>query len=58
MNRLYRQGVRRMDLMFLVAAALAAMLVISLVSEPVRLVWSDLIELLQVFFDRIRSLFV
>jgi hypothetical protein len=44
--------------MFLVAAALAAMLVISLVSEPVRLVWSDLIELLQVFFDRIRSLFV
>jgi uncharacterized membrane-anchored protein len=57
-NRLYRQGVRRSDLMFLVAAALAAMLVISLVSEPVRLVWSDLIELLQVFFDRIRSLFV
>jgi uncharacterized membrane-anchored protein len=57
-NRLYRQGVRRSDLLFLVAAALAAMLVISLVSEPVRLVWSDLIELLQVFFDRIRSLFV
>jgi len=57
-NRLYRQGVRRSDLMFLVAAALAAMLVISLVSEPVRLVWSDLIELLQVFYDRIRSLFV
>jgi hypothetical protein len=34
------------------------MLVISLVAEPVRLVWSDLIELLQVFFDRVRSLFV
>jgi uncharacterized membrane-anchored protein len=57
-NRLYRQGVRRSDLTFLVAAALTAMVVISLVSEPVRLVWSDLIELLQVFFDRIRSLFV
>jgi uncharacterized membrane-anchored protein len=57
-NRLYRQGVRRSDLTFLVAAALAAMLVISLVAEPVRLVWSDLFELLQVFFNRIRSLFV
>jgi uncharacterized membrane-anchored protein len=57
-NRLYRQGVRRTDLTFLVAAALAAMLVISLVSEPVRLVWSDLLELLQVFFNRVRSLFV
>ena len=34
------------------------MLVISLVAEPVRLVWSDLFELLQVFFNRVRSLFV
>jgi len=57
-NRLYRQGVRRADLIFLVVAALAAMLVISLVSEPVRLVWSDLFELLRVFFNRVRSLFV
>jgi uncharacterized membrane-anchored protein len=57
-NRLYRQGVRRSDLMFLVVAALAAMLVISIVAEPVRLVWSDLFELLQVFFNRVRSLFV
>jgi uncharacterized membrane-anchored protein len=57
-NRLYRQGVRRSDLMFLVVAALAAMLVISLVSEPVRLVWNDLFELLRVFLNRIRSLFV
>jgi uncharacterized membrane-anchored protein len=57
-NRLYRQGVRRADLLFLVVAALAAMLVISLVSEPVRLVWSDLIELVQVFFNQVRSLFV
>jgi uncharacterized membrane-anchored protein len=57
-NRLYRQGVRRSDLLFLVAAALTAMLVISLVSEPVRLVWTDLFELLRVFFNRIRSLFV
>jgi uncharacterized membrane-anchored protein len=57
-NRLYRQGVRRSDLTFLVVAALVAMLVVSLVSEPIRLVWTDLFELLQVFFDRIRSLFV
>jgi uncharacterized membrane-anchored protein len=57
-NRLYRQGVRRSDLAFLVVAALVAMLVVSLVSEPVRLVWTDLFELLRVFFNRIRSLFV
>jgi uncharacterized membrane-anchored protein len=57
-NRLYRQGVRRSDLTFLVVAALVAMLVVSLVSEPIRLVWTDLFELLQVFFDRVRSLFV
>jgi hypothetical protein len=35
-----------------------AMLVISLVSEPVRLVWNDLLELLRVVLYRIRSLFV
>jgi uncharacterized membrane-anchored protein len=57
-NRLYRQGVRRSDLAFLVVAALVAMLVISLVSEPVRLVWGDLFELLRVFLNRIRSLFI
>jgi uncharacterized membrane-anchored protein len=56
-NRLYRQGVRRSDLVFLVVAALVAMLVVSLVSEPVRLVWGDLFELLRVFLSRIRSLF-
>jgi hypothetical protein len=32
--------------------------VISLVSEPVRLVWNDLLELLRVVLYRIRSLFV
>jgi uncharacterized membrane-anchored protein len=57
-NRLYRQGVRRSDLVFLVVAALVAMLVVSLVSEPVRLVWGDLFELLRVFLSRIRSLFI
>jgi hypothetical protein len=34
------------------------LLVISLVSEPVRLVWNDLLELLRVVLYRIRSLFV
>jgi uncharacterized membrane-anchored protein len=57
-NRLYRQGVRRSDLIFLVVAALFAMLVISVVSEPVRLVWDDLLELLRGVLYRIQSLFV
>jgi len=56
-NRLYRQGVRRSDLLLLVAAAMFAMLAISLVSEPVRLVWGQAFELLQAFFDRLTSLF-
>jgi uncharacterized membrane-anchored protein len=57
-NRLYRQGVRRSDLVFLVVAALFAMLVISVVSEPVRLVWGDLLDLLRGVLYRIQSLFV
>jgi uncharacterized membrane-anchored protein len=56
-NRLYRQGVRRSDLLFLVFSALLAMLVVSLVSEPVRLVWDDLLELLRVFLDRLGAVF-
>ncbi|HYT25284.1 MAG TPA: putative cytokinetic ring protein SteA [Actinomycetota bacterium] len=56
-NRLYRQGVRRGDLLLLVAAALVAMLVIALVSEPVRLVWEQALELLKAFFHRLTSLF-
>jgi uncharacterized membrane-anchored protein len=55
-NRLYRQGVRRSDLLFLVFSALVAMLVISLVSEPVRLVWDDVLELLRVFLSRLQGL--
>jgi uncharacterized membrane-anchored protein len=56
-NRLYRQGVRRSDLLLLVAAALLAMLAVALVSEPVRLVWDQAFELLKAFFDRLTSLF-
>src|SRR6266508_3382393 len=56
-NRLYRQGVRRSDLLLLVAAAMFAMLAISLVSEPVRPVLGQAFELLQAFFDRLTSLF-
>lgn len=37
-NRLYDSGVRKRDLLFLVLAAVFAMVVITLVSEPVRLV--------------------
>jgi len=56
-NRLYRQGVRRSDLLLLVAAALVAMLVISVVSEPVQLVWDQAFELLKAFFHHLTSLF-
>ncbi|HEX6678904.1 MAG TPA: putative cytokinetic ring protein SteA [Actinomycetes bacterium] len=56
-NRLYRQGVRRSDLVLLVVAALVAMLAISLVSEPVRLVWQQTFELLKSFIYRLISFF-
>jgi uncharacterized membrane-anchored protein len=56
-NRLYRQGVRRTDLFLLVVSALVAMLAISLVSEPVRLVWQQTFELLKTFIYRIISFF-
>jgi uncharacterized membrane-anchored protein len=56
-NRLYRQGVRRTDLLLLVVSALVAMLAISLVSEPVRLVWQQTFELLKTFIYRIISFF-
>ena len=60
-NRLYRQGVRRGDLLLLVVAALVAMLMMTFVSEPARAVWSlmwkDAWELLRIFIDRIVSLF-
>ena len=56
-NRLYRQGVRRTDLLLLVVSALVAMLAISLVSEPVRLVWQQTFELLKTLIYRIISFF-
>jgi uncharacterized membrane-anchored protein len=56
-NRLYRQGVRRSDLLLLVVSAMAAMLAISLVSESVRLVWQQAFELLKTFIYRLVSFF-
>jgi uncharacterized membrane-anchored protein len=56
-NRLYRQSVRRGDLLVLVFAALVAMFVFSLVSEPLRLFWEDLFYLLKDVVYRITSLF-
>ncbi len=60
-NRLYRQGVRRADLLMLVVAALVAMLMVTFVSEPARAVWApvwkDVFELMRIFIDRIVSLF-
>jgi uncharacterized membrane-anchored protein len=56
-NRLYRQSVRRGDLAMLVLAALVAMLVFSLVSEPLRLFWKDLFYLGKDVLYRIMSLF-
>lgn len=44
-NRLYRQSVRRRDLLGLVAAAVTVMVVFSLVSTPLRVFWEDLFSL-------------
>jgi uncharacterized membrane-anchored protein len=56
-NRLYRQSVRRSDLVALVAAALVAMVVFSVVSEPLRLFWENLFYLFKDLLYRITSLF-
>jgi uncharacterized membrane-anchored protein len=56
-NRLYRQSVRRGDLVVLVFAALLAMGVFSIVSEPLRLFWEDLFYLAKDVIYRITSLF-
>jgi uncharacterized membrane-anchored protein len=56
-NRLYRQSVRRVDLLMLVLAALVAMLVFSLVSEPLRLFWEDLLYLGKDLVYRVTSWF-
>jgi uncharacterized membrane-anchored protein len=56
-NRLYRQGVRRTDLLVLVGAALAAMLVATVLSQSFREVWETIFELMRVFMHRLVSLF-
>jgi uncharacterized membrane-anchored protein len=56
-NRLYRVGVRRADLLVLVAAALVAMLVASVLSASLRDVWETIFELVRVFAHRLVSLF-
>jgi uncharacterized membrane-anchored protein len=56
-NRLYRQSVRRGDLLMLVVAALVVMLVFSIVSEPLRLFWEDLYYLGKDLLYQITSLF-
>jgi uncharacterized membrane-anchored protein len=56
-NRLYRVGVRRADLMVLVAAALVAMMVVTVMSASLRDVWETIFELVRVFVHRLVSLF-
>jgi uncharacterized membrane-anchored protein len=56
-NRLYRQGVHRTDLLVLVGAALAAMLVATVLSASFRDVWETIFELVRVFIHRLVSLF-
>lgn len=56
-NRLYRQGVHRADLLVLVGAALAAMLVTTFLSQSFRDVWETIFELVRVFAHRLVSLF-
>jgi uncharacterized membrane-anchored protein len=56
-NRLYRQGVHRADLLVLVGAALAAMLVTTVLSQSFRDVWETIFELVRVFAHRLATLF-
>jgi uncharacterized membrane-anchored protein len=56
-NRLYRVGVRRADLLVLIAAALVAMLVVTVMSASLRDVWETIFELVRVFLHRLVSLF-
>jgi uncharacterized membrane-anchored protein len=56
-NRLYRVGVRRADLVILVAAALVAMVVVTVMSASLRDVWETIFELVRVFVHRLVSLF-
>ena len=56
-NRLYRVGVRRADLVVLVAAALVAMVVVTVMSASMRDVWETIFELVRVFVHRLVSLF-
>jgi uncharacterized membrane-anchored protein len=56
-NRLYRVGVRRADLLILVAAALVAMVVVTVMSASLRDVWETIFELVRVFVHRLVSLF-
>jgi uncharacterized membrane-anchored protein len=56
-NRLYRVGVRRADLVVLVAAALVAMVVVTVLSASMRDVWETIFELVRVFVHRLVSLF-
>ncbi len=56
-NRLYQQGVHRTDLVVLVGAALAAMLVATVLSASFREVWETIFELVRVFVHRLVSLF-
>ena len=56
-NRLYRVGVRRADLVVLIAAALVAMVVVTVMSASMRDVWETIFELMRVFVHRLVSLF-
>jgi uncharacterized membrane-anchored protein len=56
-NRLYRQTVRRRDLMLLVGAAVAVLVTFSLVSTPLRVFWEDLLSLGVDAIYRITTLF-
>jgi uncharacterized membrane-anchored protein len=56
-NRLYRQGVGRGDLVLLVVAALAAVLVITLASASFREVWAGVFQLSKNILDWLKSPF-
>jgi uncharacterized membrane-anchored protein len=56
-SRLYRSQVRRLDLVMLVLAALAAWLIVVWVSQPLRLFFRQLIEIAQHALFRLKNIF-
>ncbi len=56
-SQLYRTRVRTRDLVFLVLAALVTMVIVTIVSRPMRLYWESIWQMLEQFLFRLRGSF-